>query len=754
MIIKSVRAQNVLKYSHIALNNIPEKGLIALSGHNESGKTAIVETICFALFGRTFSVSEERLEKVIRWNENNCQVELVFKARDKQVYRLERSLDYKGTHAAQLYRDGEEAPFVTGPHSVEEAIYDICGFDFPQYLDALYLAQREISTPHSQSETIKAIAGATDLEDVQNDLAYEAESEQDRITDIEEAVAGLLKQIDALDTPDITLESIEQEKQACNDRIHETETAINQLDTTADDIQASCPKVQGAGKAIATANLDTSFKRWGDMADELSRQMETLRTCCADIETDSDLCAEHSELNLYVKELGDRLGAFEDIRDRMDTYRIQIGALLGEETANNDELNSEKPLPLQNRELGKQLGKQRLKNIGIQLLILAGTALALFSALAWFQFGFNPDSDSAIWFDQILQSKLAGWFSQKDLLVKISTIGFTGLTAILILMSMATSRNIRRLKQQRELLQGRLDDIQARARLIDDADELPFPQLVDGLEKLNNEGISKLLAVYTQGMGLPFVNQLSLSTEQDRLIDMLNACMNSVGDLRESIATEIGRHRRIVEESQERSSRLDADKETIREREAQAQKLRDQVDEHAVQISHHEEHIETLQLGRRLLKETCRNIYNRFNQVLSKYTGKVMPKLTGGRYKQMQIADDLSVRVFSQEKNDFGELDEFSSGTQRQMLLAVRLAMSKALIEATEQNSQFIILDEPFAFFDRERIKATLAILPKVDKHLDQIWIITQEFDDINPFSLHIECSRDSDEMIIGQFTD
>ena len=254
-------------------------------------------------------------------------------------------------------------------------------------------------------------------------------------------------------------------------------------------------------------------------------------------------------------------------------------------------------------------------------------------------------------------------------------------------------------------------------------------------------------------MGQPFINQLSLATEQDKLLDMLNACMNSVGDLRESIATEIGRHQRIIEESHERIEELDLEKEEIRKREHEIQELRDQVDTLATQTRQHEAHIETLQLGMYLLRETCRNIYSRFNQVLSKYTGKVMPKLTDNRYKQMQIGDDLGVRVFSQDKNDFGELEEFSSGTQRQMLRAVRMAMSKALIEAVEQDRQFIILDEPFAFFDRERIRASLAALPKVDKRLDQIWIITQEFEDLSPFALHIECTRENEELIVGQYS-
>ena len=328
MIIQSLHSKNVLKYSHIALNNIPEKGLIAVSGSNESGKTAIVETICFALFGRTFSVPDDKLEKVIRWNESSCRVELQFVS-NHQVYRIERSLDYKGTHAAQIFRDNEAEPFVTGPNSVEEALYEVCGFDFQQYLDALYLAQREISTPHSQSDTIRAIAGAADLEHVAGELERDIESEYGRIADIDIDVSNLLKQIDKLDISEQVLDDIEQECHTCNNRIHEIETAIDLLDKTANDIQLGCFKVQQAGRALTTASLDTSLKRWQEMIGSLDEKMQSVQDSCQQIETDSELCAEHSDLNLYIQELNRRLDAFGDVRGRMELYRVQLARSTG-----------------------------------------------------------------------------------------------------------------------------------------------------------------------------------------------------------------------------------------------------------------------------------------------------------------------------------------------------------------------------------------------------------------------------------------
>ncbi len=50
MIIHRVVAHNVLKYGRLILEDLPEQGIIAVSGPNESGKSSIGETICFATF--------------------------------------------------------------------------------------------------------------------------------------------------------------------------------------------------------------------------------------------------------------------------------------------------------------------------------------------------------------------------------------------------------------------------------------------------------------------------------------------------------------------------------------------------------------------------------------------------------------------------------------------------------------------------------------------------------------------------------
>ena len=75
-------------------------------------------------------------------------------------------------------------------------------------------------------------------------------------------------------------------------------------------------------------------------------------------------------------------------------------------------------------------------------------------------------------------------------------------------------------------------------------------------------------------------------------------------------------------------------------------------------------------------------------------------------------------------------------------MLAVRLALSEELVGRAVKSSQFLFLDEPFAFFDQARTRSSLQVLPTLSEKLTQIWIIGQEFPEGIEFDRHIRCDR------------
>ncbi|MCW8920713.1 MAG: hypothetical protein OQK68_04475, partial [Sedimenticola sp.] len=166
------------------------------------------------------------------------------------------------------------------------------------------------------------------------------------------------------------------------------------------------------------------------------------------------------------------------------------------------------------------------------------------------------------------------------------------------------------------------------------------------------------------------------------------------------------------------------------------------------QIAEHDRRITQRERSLELLAGATRHLSQRFNRDLGDSVRKTLPIFTDNNYEHLQIDDDLTVRVFSSQKRDFMDLEEISSGTQRQIMLAVRLALSQALIKRTEGGRQFVFLDEPFAFFDQGRTRNALRMLPKLDESISQIWIVAQDFPDGEAFALSLACDKQRSELV------
>ncbi len=159
--------------------------------------------------------------------------------------------------------------------------------------------------------------------------------------------------------------------------------------------------------------------------------------------------------------------------------------------------------------------------------------------------------------------------------------------------------------------------------------------------------------------------------------------------------------------------------------------------------------IETQTIAVGIMQRAAADSIEKFNQNISAVSAKTLPNFTENRYSKLKIAEDFSVQIYSDEKNDYMDFDEISSGTQRQVMLSLRIAMSEQLSMNTGNEEQFIFLDEPFAFFDQSRTRATLENLPKVSKVINQIWISAQEFPDYTKVAKQIECPADKSELIV-----
>jgi len=648
MIITNIYADNVLKYKQLELTDLPHQGVITISGQNESGKSTIGETVCFALFGRTFSIGDkDDITRVIRWGETRCNVRLGFMVNDTE-YEIARFLDNEGNHGARLYRAGEEErPVAKGINSVSEALDELLGYQFEEFVESFYLAQREITTPHPHSHAIKTMAGIASLERIAEELSHDIKNEKRKIPDINE-------QVEMVDT-DIEALAIEPGK------LNHLEIMLNSLKQAGESLRQNEENLSKAAQ-----DYNEAFPRLGSA--KMIKRLAGLVSFIALLATVAFACAWY---------------LFNKMPD--SGYTAQLAAFL------------EQSIPAWNEQYIPQLA-------------LAFAISAAVFVIFWLLSSMMKKKASAL---LINGEALAAQIETTADAVQLFDDQFIETTSV------ETFVNELIAKENTDADDDRSDSDQ----LSDADEEEQEPKNEIATTEINTLDISppKLSAIRRCSLDAEQINTL-IGDIQEQLQNRLASQQSSQSALEESLSNE-----------QDRLAKADALMGVINN-------LNDKLEEtmHRIQVR---------DIADELIIAAGRHFSQRFNKDLRELASRTLPLFTEERYEHLHIDNDLSVRAFSSLKRDYMDLDEISSGTQRQIMLAVRLALSQELVNTTGSGDQFIFLDEPFAFFDETRTRNAMAILPKLSEEICQIWVIAQEFPEDTEYDRDIVCSREFDSL-------
>jgi exonuclease SbcC len=338
--------------------------------------------------------------------------------------------------------------------------------------------------------------------------------------------------------------------------------------------------------------------------------------------------------------------------------------------------------------------------------------LAVIAGLLWLGLAQFPQ----VWPESI-SGVLSGW-EQKLPWLMYTAIGFGALFVLLWMLSASLNADIDAFAQHAQVLADQLVTTRERfpyepsASVSEGDAERPEPQEIELLEERVVGGTAE------------------------------------AGLVRELVGRELAWLQRTMAQTTEDQAAIEAAIREEQERLRKAEAYEQELDGCREQVEKRQHKIDVRELAGELLEGATHRISQRFNRNLRELAGRTLPLFTESRYQHLQIGEDLSVRVFASQKKDFIQLEEISSGTQRQIMLAVRLALSQELVDRTVRGPQFLILDEPFAFFDQERALSSLKVLPELSEQLAQVWIIAQYFPDETGFAAHIHCSRDSDHLV------
>jgi hypothetical protein len=149
MIIQSIAASNLFNIKEINLTELPEKGLITISGENRLAKESVVEAICFALFGRAVS------QNVLYPGASEAQVTLQFSLEDGQHYELVRTINYHAEQRITLQDMGGEC---TQNPIDQSTINELIGFSYEFFIENLLLAESDGKTDKELKKSRDKIA--------------------------------------------------------------------------------------------------------------------------------------------------------------------------------------------------------------------------------------------------------------------------------------------------------------------------------------------------------------------------------------------------------------------------------------------------------------------------------------------------------------------------------------------------------------------------------------------------------------------
>ncbi|MGB4660991.1 MAG: AAA family ATPase [Mobilitalea sp.] len=132
-------------------------------------------------------------------------------------------------------------------------------------------------------------------------------------------------------------------------------------------------------------------------------------------------------------------------------------------------------------------------------------------------------------------------------------------------------------------------------------------------------------------------------------------------------------------------------------------KNKDRYDETEQSLKENSIEIEAIKLALSTIQELSTDIHDTFGKQLNDAVSEVISEITGAKYSDLKIDEKLEVKVGWM--GDYVWMDRLSAGTIDQIYFALRLAAADLLLGKDEVP---LLLDDAFALYDEERLKAVL----------------------------------------------
>lgn len=352
MRIRRIQLINFKPYKKLILpneNDVFPRGLILIEGPNSTGKTSILDSIIWALWGPTaIGVKNEDL---IKFGERYCRVMVEFEV-DGKRYLIDRSYDRSTGMQVVLYQyDESKGKFIdiaSKSGEVSKKMQEILQIDYKQALSTVMVRQGEVNelavaSPASLRELISKVYSLDLLEKVNDVLKKEESLLDEKLNELQSKYVPIERIEKQLKEKSDELESKKSNLKERKSELEGLKTKINELPNPnfIREIEATMVRIEDFQKQLVSMskNIEESAKNIGItceismkvLDDEISKRDQLLQEKVKELENIEAQIRKLSEeigglhgLNRELKDKISKLQKAEKVEEREFEYRCPI----------------------------------------------------------------------------------------------------------------------------------------------------------------------------------------------------------------------------------------------------------------------------------------------------------------------------------------------------------------------------------------------------------------------------------------------
>ena len=727
------------------------EGISLITGLNESGKSTILDAILFALFGRMIRPSQKPSnEEVLTYGTGESQVRLEFAIGDLK-YRVVREIHKTRPNRAQLYELGPNGRQKTIATTVNDTTSEIerllGGITYNEIVASSVVAQKDLERLIKQrlDDRRKVVNVFLNLDSF-NRVQDQFDAERARIE-------GTTRNPGLLTVERERLQSLQEQMT----RYKEAET---QLTTLAGKIEKLRSELAALEKHFATTDsLYKTLNQYDEavklqkslrqeiqdktrLAENLRRQLSGISSQREELEKARLELGQFSGLSEIESQLTRASSMLEEFhsaemrRAQLEESGDSLQAKIAERTRGISSLGNHKPLDSKPRRVWTYLISTSALGAGAILSFFLGLlqaavafgSLAIVSLLLLTRqiFSLSQQASSSryeqeqlaslqlvrSWQTELAENQLNLTKLQQDIDERSEKLIGTMSSITRYSVKVESSKDP---KRAFETISSLFDNDRQTRQTLDAKVKLLGEQLTEEPKiKEHLESIQSEINHVEEKFGAVHLPDLP---EQ---VSFSETFLEETSEARDTLKESISRNRAQIEDSISRQIEL-------RQLLEENNDLDDQVQTQMKKVMLLEKDCAVVKLSVKGLEQTSESLRNRVKPQVERYMGLILPVITSGRYKAVQLDEDYTVRVFDPEAGEFKSKEVFSGGTEDQLLLAMRLAFALALIpQAKGHNPEFLFLDEPLGSSDRVRREGILTLLhQELSQNFKQIFLIS-----------------------------